>query len=320
MYKFAIIGAAGYVAKRHMQAISETQNTLQAAYDPYDGIGIIDQYFPQTDFFTEFERFDRYINKQTLTNQAIDFLTVCSPNYLHDAHIRFGLNNQMNVICEKPLVLNPWNAERLLKAQEKSNKAVFPILQLRLHPSIIAFKQKVDENPNQFFDIDLNYITSRGKWYYASWKGDITKSGGIASNIGIHFFDALIWIFGDIEKNEVHIHEHDRAAGCIYFKNAKVRWFLSIDGNTLPDNIRKNGKTYYRMMLVNGKELHFSDGFENLHTKSYQNILNGNGFSILDAMPAIEIVHQIRNANLLGKKGNYHPFVDKPFTKHPFKS
>lgn len=248
MKNFALIGAAGYIAPRHMKAIKETGNVLLAAYDPYDGIGIVDSYFPGTTFFTEFERFDRFVDRQKRNGINTNYVSVCSPNYLHDAHIRFGLKNGAHVICEKPLVLNPWNIDPILELEKEYGTNVYTILQLRLHPAIIALKKKIEEAPaDKIFDVDLTYITSRGNWYYASWKGDIAKSGGIATNIGVHFFDMLSWVFGDVKDNKIHINDHDRASGYLEFQKARVRWFLSINPETIPEEQKKQGKrTYWR--------------------------------------------------------------------------
>ena len=247
MKKFALIGAAGYIAPRHMDAIKKTGNIISAALDKNDSVGILDSYFPKADFFTEFERFDRHFQKLKANDNPIDFISICSPNYFHDSHIRFGLRNNCNVICEKPLVLNPWNLELLKDIENEYNNKVYNILQLRLHPSIIELKNKIlNDKSSKIYDVDLTYITSRGNWYYASWKGDIEKSGGIATNIGIHFFDMLSWIFGDLKKNIVHLHQHDRAAGYLEFKRARVRWFLSINSNNLPEHELVNGKRTFR--------------------------------------------------------------------------
>jgi UDP-N-acetyl-2-amino-2-deoxyglucuronate dehydrogenase len=320
MKNFALIGAGGYIAPRHMKAIRETGNTLLASVDKHDSVGIMDSYFPAAAFFTEFERFDRHVEKLKKNNQKIDFFSICSPNYLHDAHMRFGLRYGADVICEKPLVLNPWNIDSLAEIEKETGKNVFTILQLRLHPAVIALKKKVDESPaDKLFEFDLTYITSRGSWYYTSWKGDVEKSGGIATNIGVHFFDMLNWIFGDYTTNKVHVHTHDRAAGYIEFAKAKVRWFLSINEETLPDHVRATGKKTYRSTLIEGEELEFSDGFTDLHTYSYQNILDGNGFPLESSRKAIELVHDIRTMTPDGLVGDYHPYCKLPLSKHPFK-
>ena len=240
MKDFVLIGAAGFIAPRHLKAIKETGNQLVAALDQFDSVGVLDSYFPQASFFVEFERFDRHIEKLKRKGHHIDYVSICSPNYLHDSHIRFGLRNGATVICEKPLVLNPWNVEALSQVQQESGKEVFNILQLRLHPDIIKLKEMVDKaDPSKVFDVDLSYITSRGNWYYTSWKGDLAKSGGIATNIGIHFFDMLLWIFGPAKENIIHVHTHDRAAGFLELQKARVRWFLSISADTLPGKYAK---------------------------------------------------------------------------------
>lgn len=316
---FGLIGVGGFVAPRHIKAIKETGNSLVAALDKHDSVGVLDAYFPKAAFFTEFERFDRHVEKIKRTHERIDYFSICSPNYLHDAHIRFGLRNGSDVICEKPMVLNPWNIDALKQIEKESGKKVFSILQLRLHPSVIALKEKVKNSPkDKIFEFDLTYITSRGNWYYASWKGDIEKSGGIATNIGIHFFDLLIWIFGDVKKNIIHLHTHDRSAGYLEFANAKVRWFLSINENTLPTHAREHGKQTYRSIEIEGEELEFSEGFDDLHTFSYKEILSGRGFEIEESRKSIELVHEIRTKEVAGLNGDYHPFAAMPSSKHPF--
>ncbi len=319
MKDFALIGAAGFIAPRHLKAIKETGNNLVATLDKFDSVGIMDSYFPEASFFTEFERFDRHLEKLTRTGNPIDYLSICSPNYLHDSHIRFGLRQGASVICEKPLVLNPWNVEALNQLQKETGKEVFNILQLRLHPDIIALKGKVQaSDPTKIFEFDLAYITSRGNWYYTSWKGDISKSGGIATNIGIHFFDMLLWIFGNVKENIVHVHTHDRAAGFLQLERARVRWFLSINQDTLPEAVKVKGQRTYRSITMEGTEIEFSEGFTDLHTKSYQAILAGQGFNLTEALPSIELAHAIRTQQPMGIKGDYHPFVSKPLTPHPF--
>jgi UDP-N-acetyl-2-amino-2-deoxyglucuronate dehydrogenase len=296
MKRFALIGAAGYIAPRHMKAIKDTGNVLVAAFDPYDGVGIMDSHFPDADFFTEFERFDRHIDKLRREGNPIDIISICSPNYLHDAHIRFGLKSGCDVICEKPLVLNPWNVDALMDIEKETGKKAYTILQLRLHPSIIALREKVLNSPkDKRFKVELKYMTSRGKWYHHSWKGDMSKSGGIATNIGVHFFDMLTWIFGDIVENKVDIHNEDTASGFLKLEKADVDWFLSIDYNQIPENVKLQGKRTYRTLQMEGEEIEFSDGFTELHTDSYKAILEGNGFPISVSKKAIEIVHGIRN-------------------------
>ena len=316
MKNFALMGAAGYIAPRHMKAIKETGNNLVAALDPYDGIGIMDSNFPEADFFTEFERFDRFVDKWHRNNgKKIDYISICSPNYLHDSHIRFGLKSGADVICEKPLVLNPWNIDQLKVIEKETGKKVYNILQLRLHDSIINLKEKVQkelkENPNKIYDIDLTYLTSRGKWYFISWKGDEAKSGGIASNIGVHFFDMLTWIFGDVEENIVNLKTPSANAGTFKLKNANVKWFLSVNYDYIPDEIKASGQRTYRSITVDGEELEFSGGFTDLHTKSYEEILKGNGFGLDEAYSSIEIVSNIRSLEPTGLIGAYHPFCKK---------
>ena len=319
MYKdknFALIGASGYIAPRHMKAITETGNKLVAALDPYDGIGIMDSHFPQASFFTEFERFDRFVDKYHRENEKkIDYMAITTPNYLHDAHIRFALKSGCDAICEKPLVLNPHNIDQLKIIEQETGKKVNNILQLRLHPSIIALKEKVTKelnvNPNKIYDIDLTYLTSRGKWYFVSWKGDESKSGGIASNIGVHFYDMLCWIFGDVEENIVHLKTADANAGGFKLKHANVRWFLSVNYDYIPEDVKSAGQTTFRSITVDGDEIEFSGGFKDLHTRSYEEILAGNGFGLDEAYGSIRTVSSIRNQDAIGLKGEYHPFAKK---------
>lgn len=309
--KFALIGAAGYIAPRHMKAIKETGNDLVAVLDPFDSVGIIDSFFPKADFFTEPERFDRHLDKLRRTETGrVDYVSICSPNYLHDAHIRLALRNKANVICEKPLVLNPWNLDGLEDTENESGKKIFNILQLRLHPSIIALKNKIASgSADKIYDINLTYITSRGKWYFYSWKGNVTKSGGVVTNIGIHFFDMLSWIFGGVEDSKVHVYQENKAAGFLQLKQARVRWFLSLDRNDLPIKAVENNQPTYRSITVGGEEIEFSGGFTDLHTESYRQIMAGNGFGTNEARNSIEIVHNIRIQKPLGITGDYHPFL-----------
>lgn len=320
MKNFALIGASGYIAPRHMKAIKDTNNNLLTALDKFDSVGVIDTYFPKADFFTEFERFDRHISKLNFEkNIKLDYVSICTPNYLHDSHIRFALRQGADAICEKPLVLNPWNIDALDKIQKETGRKIYNILQLRVHPSIIALKHKIDNGAqDKIYDIDLTYLTSRGHWYYTSWKGDVTKSGGIATNIGVHFFDMLSWIFGDLKKNIVHQNTHDRAGGYLEFKKARVRWFLSINSETLPKEAKKTGQTTYRSITIEGNELEFSSGFKDLHTTTYKDIIDGHGFGLEASRQAIEIVHDIRYANPVAAKGEYHPLIKKKLAKHPF--
>lgn len=296
MKNFALIGAGGYIAPRHMKAIKDTGNNLIAALDKSDSVGILDSYFPEADFFTEFERFDRHIEKQKRKGIKTDFVSVCSPNYLHDSHIRFGLRIGADVICEKPIVLNPWNIDALAEIEKETGNKIYTILQLRLHPAIIALKEKIaSEPPGKKHQIELDYITSRGHWYFASWKGDIQKSGGIATNIGVHFFDMLMWIFGDVSQNVVIEHSRETASGTLELEKASVKWRLSIDVNALPAEIKAAGKRTYRILNIDGESFEFSDGFTELHTKSYAEILAGNGFPLMETRKSIELVHAIRN-------------------------
>ncbi|MEO8471022.1 MAG: Gfo/Idh/MocA family oxidoreductase [Chryseolinea sp.] len=319
MKNFALIGAAGFIAPRHLKAIKETGNQLVAAMDKFDQVGVLDSYFPNADFFVEFERFDRHLDKLKREGVKVDYVSVCTPNYLHDSHIRFALKQGANVVCEKPLVLNPWNINSLRELEEESGKRVYNILQLRLHPTIIALRNEILSGPkDKTYDVDLSYITSRGHWYYTSWKGEVSKSGGIATNIGIHFFDMLTWIFGPVKNNVVHIHTHDRAAGFLELEKARVRWFLSINEETLPSEVRASKKRTFRSITVEGKEIEFSEGFTDLHTRSYEEILAGRGFAIEETNTSIEIVHKIRHEIPVGLKGEYHPFAKFPVASHPF--
>lgn len=321
MKNFALIGASGFIAPRHLKAIKETKNNLLAAMDVFDSVGIIDSYFPNADFFVEFERFDRHIDKLRRKGIQTNFVSICTPNYLHDSHIRFALRQGADAICEKPLVLNPWNIDGIKEIENESGKRVYNILQLRLHPTIIALRQKIKSGArDRKYDVDLTYITSRGHWYYTSWKGDHSKSGGIATNIGIHFYDMLTWIFGDVKQNVVHIHTHDRAAGYLELEQARVRWFLSINEETLPDDVRDAGKRTFRSIQVAGEEIEFSEGFTDLHTRSYEEIISGNGFGIEETRTSIEIVHDIRHQTPIGLKGDYHTFATKQTSAHPFSS
>jgi UDP-N-acetyl-2-amino-2-deoxyglucuronate dehydrogenase len=295
MKNFALIGAAGFIAPRHLKAIKETGNTLVAALDKHDNVGILDSFFPHANFFTEFERFDRHLDKLKRQGNKVDYVSICSPNYLHDSHIRFSLRLGADAICEKPLVLNPWNLEALEEIEKETGKKVKTILQLRLHPSIIALKEKIQAGPkDRIYDIDLSYITSRGSWYFSSWKGDLAKSGGIATNIGIHFFDMLLWIFGSAKTSEVTSLTADAASGILQLERANVKWMLSINEEHLPLSAKAKGARTFRSLRMEGTEIEFSDGFTDLHTKSYQHILAQGGFGLSDARPSIELVHDIR--------------------------
>jgi Predicted dehydrogenases and related proteins len=297
MKNFALIGVAGYIAPRHLKAIKDTGNDLIAALDPFDSVGVLDAYFPKADFFTEFERFDRHIEKLKRQGIKLDYLTVCSPNYLHDAHIRFGLRHGADVICEKPLVLNPWNVDALEEIERETGRKIYTILQLRYHPAVIRLREKVAAaEPSRRFKVRLEYITSRGNWYNFSWKGDLNKSGGIATNIGIHFFDMLLWIFGDVIENRVEYHESTRAGGSLKLERADVDWRLSIDERDLPLETAAAGKRTFRSLLIDGESFEFSDGFTDLHTVCYEKILAGEGFGLREAKRSIEAVYRIRNA------------------------
>ena len=305
---FALTGVAGYIANRHLKAIKDTGNILVASLDKFDSVGSIDNFFPDSDFFTEYERFDRHIDKLKRQGTKIDYVSICTPNYLHDSHIRFALRQGADAICEKPVVLNPWNIEALQEIEKETGKQVYNILQLRLHPSIIELKKKIQEGPkDKIYDVDLSYITSRGKWYYISWKGDIHKSGGVATNIGVHFFDMLTWIFGDVQENIVNISNSCKASGYLKLKRANVRWFLSVDFDDIPNDIKAKGQRTYRSITVENQEIEFSGGFTDLHTLSYQEILKGNGFGLEETKKSIQTVYTIRNATPIGLKGDYHP-------------
>lgn len=311
---FALIGAAGFVAPRHMKAIKETGNCLVAALDLNDSVGIIDSYFPEADFFTEFERFDRHIDKMRRAqhDRQVHYVSICSPNYLHDSHMRFALRSGADAICEKPLVLNPWNIDGIHEIEKDTGRKVNSILQLRLHPSIIALKEKVAKaNTRSKDDVDLTYITARGNWYLHSWKGDIKKSGGIATNIGVHFYDMLYHVFGSLQENKVHYISDTKAAGYLEYEKARVRWFLSIDVNDIPLAILQKGQRTYRSITVNGGDLEFSGGFTDLHTRSYQEILAGRGFGLEENRVAVETVAHIRNAKPEMNTNECHPFCLK---------
>lgn len=296
MKNFALIGVAGFIAPRHLQAIKETGNTLVAALDKFDSVGIMDSYFPQADFFTEFERFDRHLEKLRRLGKKIDYVSICSPNYLHDSHIRFALRHHADAICEKPLVLNPWNLDSLAEIEKETGKKVFTILQLRLHPAIQQLKKEIEEGPrDKHFHVDLNYITSRGSWYHHSWKGDESKSGGVVTNIGIHFFDMLLWIFGGMKSSSNTLIQDDHASGTLELQKATVKWNLSINADHLPEEAKAMGKRTFRSLRIEGKEIEFSDGFTDLHNLCYKHILSGNGFGIEEARMSIETVYQLRN-------------------------
>jgi UDP-N-acetyl-2-amino-2-deoxyglucuronate dehydrogenase len=307
---FGIIGVAGYIAVRHLRAIKDTGNNLLASLDKFDSVGIIDNYFPESDFFVEFERFDRHFEKLKRNGTKIDYVSICSPNYLHDSHIRFALRHKADAICEKPIVLNPWNVDALQQIEKETGKRVYTILQLRLHSKILELREKIENGPkDKVYNMDLIYITSRGNWYNISWKGDMQKSGGVATNIGVHFFDMLGWIFGKTKTNIVHLSEQNKAAGYLELEKARIRWFLSVDYNDIPETVKKAGKRTYRSMVVDGEEMEFSEGFNELHTSSYRGILAGNGFGLEESRQSVEIAYLIRNAKPVGLQGDYHPIL-----------
>lgn len=310
---FALIGAAGYIAPRHMQAIHATGHRLVAALDPSDSVGIIDRYFPDSAFFTEFERFDRHIDKLRRGggDGRVDYVSICSPNYLHDSHIRFALRSDADAICEKPLVLNPWNIDGLTEAEAASGRRVGTILQLRVHPAIAALRERVRREEGRKHDVDLTYVTARGRWYFYSWKGDEKKSGGIATNIGVHFFDMLHYIFGALQESKVHLTDPARAAGWLEYERARVRWFLSVDAGDLPEPARSAGQRTFRSIAIDGEEIEFSGGFAELHDRSYELILAGQGFGLEDSRCAIETVAAIRTARAIGAVGDCHPLAQK---------
>lgn len=310
MKNFALIGAAGFVSPRHLRAIKDTGNNLVAVLYKFDQVGILDSYFPDADFFTEFERFDRHLDKLRRKGTRVDYVSICTPNYLHDSHIRFALRHGADAICEKPLVLNPWNVDALAEIEKETGKRIYTILQLRLHKSIIALKRQIEsEGPGKIYDVDLSYITSRGNWYKISWKGDKAKSGGVATNIGIHFFDMLLWVFGNVKKLEVHVSTDDTAAGYLELERARVRWFLSINAAHLPKQVAEAGKRTYRSITLESQEIEFSEGFTDLHTDSYRAILGGKGFGLAEAKPSIDLVHKMREASISDSRAQAHPFV-----------
>ncbi len=315
MKNFALIGAAGYIAPRHMQAVKDTGNRLVAATDPFDSVGILDRYFDDVDYFKEFERFDRHIEKLRRIDDGreVHYVSICSPNYMHDAHIRFALRVGANAICEKPMVLNPWNVDALAELEQESGRRIYNILQVRVHPAILALKAKVEkETPkSKKHNIDLTYITSRGNWYFYSWKGEMEKSGGVATNIGIHFFDLLMWIFGKVQHSKVHYADSKKTGGFIELENANIRWFLSLDKKDLPEVAANEGKSTYRSILVDNEEIEFSGGFTDLHTVVYQDILDGDGFGLDDVRASIDLAYNIRHANSIGLQGeNSHPLLN----------
>jgi UDP-N-acetyl-2-amino-2-deoxyglucuronate dehydrogenase len=314
MKSFALIGAAGYVAPRHMRAIRDTGGNLTVAFDPKDSVGVIDSYFPEARFFVEFERFDRHVDKLRRSGgDKIDYVSICSPNYLHDAHVRFALRSDADAICEKPLVLNPWNLDGLVETAERTGRKINTILQLRLHPAIKALRERIDAEPDRIHDLDLTYITSRGGWYHVSWKGDEGKAGGIATNIGVHFFDMLTYVFGPVKSSKLHLRTPERAAGYLELAQARVRWFLSIAREDLPKSC-KPGQTTWRSILLDNEEFEFSEGFTDLHTESYRAVVAGLGFGIEECRPSIELTSALRDAPIEWNAGERHPFVRQNMT------
>lgn len=310
MKKFALIGAAGYIAPRHMKAIKDTDNILVAAMDKNDSVGIIDSYFPEAEYFTEFEQFDRYIDLSRRQGKAIDYFPICSPNYLHNSHMSFALRSGGDAICEKPLVLHPSEIDELLAVEKDTGQRINTILQLRLHDSVNELKKRISESTdNSKVDVDLTYITSRGKWYHTSWKGDVEKSGGIATNIGVHFYDMLHYIFGDLQQNVLHYNSPATAAGYLEYEKARVRWLLSIDEANIPAHSIEKGMRTHRSITIGHEEFEFSGGFTDLHTRSYEAILKGEGFGLEENRIAIETVADIRNQTPNLNAGEVHPAV-----------
>jgi UDP-N-acetyl-2-amino-2-deoxyglucuronate dehydrogenase len=308
MKTYALIGAAGYIAPRHMRAMADTSGKLAVAYDPNDSVGVMDSHFPDAEFFTEFERFDRHIDKLRRRGSKVDYMAICSPNYLHDAHCRFALRSGADAICEKPLVLNPWNIDGLSEIERDSGRRISTILQLRLHPAIIALRDRFAKS-NKRHKVELTYVTSRGRWYHASWKGDDAKAGGVATNIGVHFFDMLSFVFGTVSRNEAHLREAERAAGSLECQRADISWFLSLDRNDLPENV-KGKKTTFRSITVDGEEVEFSEGFTDLHTRSYEEIIAGRGFGLDEVRTSIDVVSTFRNAPIV-KSNGVHAFAQR---------
>lgn len=311
MKRFALIGAAGYIADRHMRAIKETGNQLVATVDPFDVMGRIDSYFPDAEFFQEIEYLDKYMDEARRSGQGIDYVTICTPNHLHPSHIRFALHNGAQAICEKPLVVYPSDIPIIQDIESETGKHVYTILQLRHHPAILALKKEIEAEKHAIFDIDLSYITTRGKWYRQSWKGDAQKSGGVATNIGIHFFDMITWIFGPVKENIVYRYDADKAAGYLELERGRVSWFLSLDYHDLPDSVIERGGRTYRSITINGREIEFSEGFNDLHTVSYQHILSGNGYGIKDARESIILTDYVRNALPVGIPDVRHPLLKR---------
>lgn len=310
MKNFALIGVAGFIAPKHLKAIKETGNRLVAAVDKHDAVGIMDNYFPDANFFTEIERFDRYLEKLRRSKEEapVEYVSICTPNYLHDAHCRLALRTGANAICEKPLVINPWNLDQLKELEQDYDKRVYSVLQLRLHPELNRLKKEM-ETCDERKEIVLSYITRRGKWYHQSWKGNADSSGGVAMNIGVHFFDFLTWIYGKPNRSFLHLNHPSRMSGVLELEKARVRWFLSVDANDLPAEIQAKGGHAWRSITVDGEEIDLSTGFTDLHTEVYRDILSGGGFGIEDSLPAIELVYQIRTSTVVSANGSAHPML-----------
>lgn len=310
MKRFAITGVAGYIAPRHLKAISDTGNTLVAALDPHDSVGILDRFFPEVAFFTEFERFDRHLEKLRRQGEGIHYLSICSPNHLHDAHIRLALRLGADAICEKPLVLNPWNLDALAELEKETQHRVYTVLQLRVHPALIQLREKLLKEKRKH-QVILTYITPRGQWYSYSWKGDEKRSGGVITNIGIHFFDLLIWLFGKVEDAWVYERNEKKAWGILELERAEAQWFLSIDKEDLPRELQKPKPSTYRLISVDGQEVEFSQGFTDLHTRVYEEVLAGRGLGIEHARPSIELAYQLRQMKVKRPTGVTHPLIER---------
>jgi UDP-N-acetyl-2-amino-2-deoxyglucuronate dehydrogenase len=310
---FAVIGVAGFVSPRHLKAIRDTGHRIVAAVDPNDSVGIIDQFGFDIRFFKEIERFDRHLDKlrRKGPNECVHYVTICSPNYLHDAHVRLALRNGADALCEKPLVISPWNLDGLEALERETGHTVYTVLQLRVHPALIALKERLDAAPSVRHSVDLSYVTSRGPWYDISWKGSPEHSGGVATNIGIHFFDLLQWLFGDVRRSEVHMRQSRRCSGVVELTRADARWFLSVEAADLSFVPDRGAKTTHRSIRIDGEEIEFSEGFTDLHTRVYERTLGGEGFRITDARPSIELVHRINTEPTVASPSTAHPWVDK---------
>jgi UDP-N-acetyl-2-amino-2-deoxyglucuronate dehydrogenase len=313
MKRFALVGAAGYIAPRHMKAIRDTGNNLVAAMDVNDSVGILDSHFPDAHFFTDFELFDAHVNAERRAGSALDYVSIASPNFLHSAHMQWALRSGADAICEKPLVLNPDQIDELKTVETETGRKIHTILQLRLHPAILALRDRVAQMPqNQKVDVDLTYITSRGNWYLKSWKGAPEKSGGIATNIGVHFFDMLHFVYGGLQSSELHMVSLAKAAGFLEYERARVRWFLSIDVDDVPVAERAKGRRTWRALVADGADIEFSDGFTDLHTRIYEEILAGRGYGVEANRAAIETVAGLRGVAPVAGGDRVHPFARGP--------